>query len=78
MRNVGAQVVQHEMIAAILGKDLAIDRANPPVRPARGGFTLLGPIVPEATRGDSSEGVDVWGPGTGSAIQPPPGRTPIR
>ena len=27
---------------------------------------------------NSSEGIDVWGPGTGSAIQPPPGRTPIR
>jgi hypothetical protein len=77
-RNIVAQVVQHEMIAAILGKDLVIDPANPPARPARGGFTLLGPIVPEATRGNSSEGVDVWGPGTGSSIQPPPGRTPIR
>ena len=75
-RNIVAQVVQNEMIAAILGKDLVIDPANPPVRPARGGFTLLGPIVPEATRGNSSEGIDVWGPGTGSAIQPP-GRTPI-
>jgi len=77
-RNIVAQVVQNEMIAAVLGKDLVIDPANPPARPARGGFTLLGPIVPEATRGNSSEGVDVWGQGTGSAIQPPPGRTPIR
>ena len=77
-RNIVAQVVQNEMIAAILGKDLVIDPANPPARPARGGFTLLGPIVPEATRGNSSEGIDVWGPGTGSAIQPPPGRTPIQ
>jgi hypothetical protein len=77
-RNIVAQVVQNEMIAAILGKDLVIDPANPPARPARGGFTLLGPIVPEATRGNSSEGIDVWGPGTGSAVQPPPGRTPIR
>ena len=77
-RNIVAQVVQNEMIAAILGKDVVIDPANPPARQARGGFTLLGPIVPEATRGNSSEGIDVWGPGTGSAIQPPPGRTPIR
>jgi hypothetical protein len=77
-RNIVAQVVQNEMIAAVLGKDLAIDPANPPARPARGGFTLLGPIVPEATRGNSSEGIDVWGPGTGSATQPPSGRTPIR
>jgi hypothetical protein len=77
-RNIVAQVVQNEMIAAILGKDLTIDPARPPSKPARGGFTLLGPILPEATRGNSSEGVDVWGPGTGSAIQPPPGRTPIR
>jgi hypothetical protein len=77
-RNIVAQLVQNEMIAAILGKDLVIDPANPPARPARGGFTLLGPIVPEATRGNSSEGIDVWGPGTGSAIEPPRGRTPIR
>ena len=77
-RNIVAQVVQNEMIAAILGKDLVIDPANPPARPAGRGFTLVGPIAPEGTRGNSSEGVDVWGPGTGSAIQPPPGRTPIR
>jgi hypothetical protein len=77
-RNIVAQVVQNEMIAAVLGKNLAIDPSHPPERPARGGFTLLGPIVPEATRGNSSEGVDVWGPGTGSAIQPPAGRRPIR
>jgi hypothetical protein len=76
-RNIVAQVVQNEMIAAVLGKDLVIDPAHPPARPARGGFTLLGPIVPEATRGNTSEGIDVWGPGAGSAIQPPPGRTPI-
>ena len=77
-RNIVAQVVQNEMIASILGKDLVIDPANPPARPAGRGFTLVGPIAPEGTRGNSSEGVDVWGPGTGSAIQPPPGRTPIR
>jgi hypothetical protein len=81
-RNIVAQVVQNEMIAAVLGKDLLIDPAHLPpnlaARPARGGFTLLGPIVPEATKGNSSEGIDVWGPGTGSAVQPPPGRTPIR
>jgi hypothetical protein len=66
------------MIAGILGKNLVIDPANPPARPAGRGFTLVGPIAPDATRGNSSEGIDVWGPGTGSAIQPPPGRTPIR
>ena len=77
-RNIGAQVVQNEMIAFILGKDLVIDPANPPARPAGRGFTLVGPIAPEGTRGNSSEGVDVWGPGTGSATQPPPGRTPLR
>jgi hypothetical protein len=66
------------MLAGILGNGVVIDRANPPARPAgRGGFTLLGPIAPESTRGNSSEGVDVWGPGTGPAIQPPPGRTVI-
>jgi hypothetical protein len=77
-RNIVAQVVQNEMIAAILGKNLVVDRANPPARPPGRGFTLVGPIAPEGTRGNSSEGIDVWGPGTGSAIQPPPGRTPIR
>jgi hypothetical protein len=76
-RNIVAQVVQNEMIAAILGKNLVVDPAHPPPRPAGRGFTLLGPIAPESTRGNSSEGIDVWGPGTGSAILPPPGRTPI-
>jgi hypothetical protein len=77
-RNIVARVVQNEMIAAILGKDLVIDPANPPARPPGRGFTLVGPIPPAGTTGNSSEGIDVWGPGTGSAIQPPPGRTPIR
>jgi hypothetical protein len=27
--------------------------------------------------GNTSEGVDVWGPGTGSTLEPPPGETPI-
>ena len=71
-RNIVAQVVQNEMIAAILGKDLVIDPANPPARPAGRGFTLVGPIAPEGTRGNSSEGVDVWGPGTA----PPSSRRP--
>ena len=77
-RNIVAQVVQNEMIAATLGKDLVVDPARPPARPAGRGFTLVGPIAPEGTRGNSSEGIDVWGPGTGSGVQPPPGRTPIR
>jgi hypothetical protein len=77
-RNIIARVAQNEMIAAVLGKNLAVDSANPPARPPGRGFTLVGPIAPEGTRGNSSEGVDVWGPGTGSAIQPPPGRMPIR
>jgi hypothetical protein len=78
IRNITARVVQNEMIAAVLGKNLAVDPANPPARPAGRGFTLVGPIAPEQTRGNTSEGVDVWGPGTGPTIQPPPGRTPIR
>jgi len=76
-RSIVAQVVQNEMIAAVLGNGVVIDRANPPARPAGRGFTNVGPIAPEGTRGNSSEGVDVWGTGTGSAIQPPPGRAPI-
>ena len=77
-RSIVAQVVQNEMLAGILGTGVVIDPARPPARPAgRGGFTLVGPMSPGSTRGNSSEGIDVWGPGTGSAIQPPPGRTPI-
>jgi hypothetical protein len=77
-RSIVAQVTQNEMLAGILGNGIVIDPAKPPARPAGRGFTLVGPIAPEATRGNSSEGVDVWGPGTGSSIQPPAGRTPIR
>jgi len=73
-RNIGAQIVQNEMLAFIVGKDLAIDPAHPPARPAGRGFTLVGPIAPAGTRGNSSEGVDVWGPGTGATREPPPGR----
>ena len=77
-RSIVAQVVQNEMLAGILGNGVVIDPARPPARPAgRGGFTLVGPMSPGSTRGNSSEGIDVWGPGTGSSIQPPPGRTPI-
>ena len=77
-RSIVAQVVQNEMLAAILGNSVVIDRANPPARPTgRGGFTMIGPMSIESTRGNSSEGIDVWGQGTGSNIQPPAGRTPI-
>lgn len=76
-RNIVARIVQNEMLAGILGTNLTIDRAKPPAPPAGRGFTLVGPISPAATNGNSSEGIDVWGPGTGSTIQPPPGRTPI-
>ncbi len=76
-RHIAAQVVQNEMIAAILPDAVKIDPANPPGRPAGRGFTLVGPIAPEGTRGNSSEGADVWGAGTGPAVGPPPGRTPI-
>ena len=66
-----AQVVQNEMIATVLGTNLSIDPANPPLRPEGRPFTLVGPIAPDATRGNSSEGIDVWGPGTGPAAQRP-------
>jgi hypothetical protein len=77
-RQIAARIVQNEMIAAIVGTNVEIDPKNPPAFPTGRPFTLVGPIAPEGTRGNSSEGVDVWGPGTGPAIQPPPGRTPIR
>ena len=76
-RSIVAQVVQNEMIAAILGNGVVVNPANPPARPAGRGFTFVGPMATAGTRGNSSEGIDVWGPGTGSATQPPPGRTPI-
>ena len=78
VRNIGAQIVQNEMLAFILGKDLVVDPAKPPARPAGRGFTLVGPMSLESTRGNTSEGIDVWGPGTGANPQPPPGRTPIQ
>jgi hypothetical protein len=77
-RNIVAQITQNEMIASILGKDLVVDPARPPAVPPGRPFTLVGPIAPEATRGNTSEGIDVWGPGTGSTVQPPAGRTPIQ
>jgi hypothetical protein len=77
-RNIVAQIVQNEMIASVLGKDLVVDPARPPARPPGRPFTLVGPIAPDGTRGNSSEGVDVWGPGTGSTVRPPSGRTPAR
>ena len=77
VRHIAAQLVQNELLAGILPSD--IDPARPPARPTgRGGFTLTGPIAPSATKGNTSEGIDVWGPGTGSSVEPPPGRTPLR
>jgi len=77
VRHIAAQLVQNELLAAILPADA--DPARTPGRPTgRGGFTLVGPIAPAATRGNTSEGIDVWGPGTGPSIEPPPGRTPLR
>jgi len=77
VRHIAAQLVQNEMLAAILPKD--IDPAHPPARPTgRGGFTLLGPIAPAATHGNTSEGIDVWGPGTGPSVDPPAGRKPLQ
>jgi hypothetical protein len=77
-RSIVARIVQNEMIAGILGNGVKIDPANLPAIPAGRPFTLVGPMAPAATRGNSSEGVDVWGPGTGPGAQPPPGRTPLR
>ena len=73
-RSIVAHVVQHEMIASILGKNVTVDPAHPPNQTEGRPFTLVGPIAPEGTRGNSSEGIDVWGPGTGAASEPPPGR----
>ena len=77
-RQIAARIVQNEMIAAVLGNNMEIDPKSPPAFPAGRPFTLVGPIAPEGTKGNSSEGLDIWGPGTGSAVEAPPGRTPIR
>ena len=65
-RNIVARVVQNEMIAGILGKNLVIDPANPPARPAGRGFTLVGPIAPrgreETVRRASTSGDPVPAP----------------
>ena len=76
-RSIVAQVVQNEMVASILGKGVLIDPARPPATPPGRPFMLVGPMAPEATKGNSSEGIDVWGPGTGASVQPPSGRTPL-
>ena len=76
-RQIVVQVVQNEMLAAILPNDVPIDVAGPPAPPAGRGFTLVGPIAPARTSGNSSEGIDIWGPGTGAVLEPPRGRTPI-
>jgi len=79
VRHIAAQLVQNELLAAILPSDTVIDPARPPARPTgRGGFTLMGPIAPAATKGNTSEGIDVWGPGTGPSVGAPPGRTPLQ
>lgn len=74
------RIVQNEMVVvAFLDED--IDADNPPAGgpPALEGYvyTMLGPIAAEHTAGNSSENVDVWGPGTGSSVEPPEGREPI-
>ena len=73
-----AQIVQNEMIASALGYNIAIDPSHPPARPAGAPFTLVGPIAADATRGNSSEGIDIWGPGSGSEVQPPAKTDPSR
>jgi hypothetical protein len=75
------RIVQNEMVVvAFLGED--IDADNPPAGgppPLQGYiYSMLGPIPPEATRGNSSENVDIWGPGTGDSIEPPENRKPIQ
>jgi hypothetical protein len=55
-RSIVAQLVQNELLAGILGNAVVIDPAKPPARPAGRGFTLVGPMAPENTKGNSSEG----------------------
>ncbi len=77
MRLVGAPEVVVRMPLLLQGMMQGLLGAMIAIWALIGGFTLVGPISPDATRGNSSEGVDVWGPGSGSGTQPPPGRTPI-
>lgn len=78
-RQNAGRIVQNEMIVVVMDDDVDIE--NPPAEPpAVEGFvyTMLGPIAAERTAGNTSENVDIWGPGTGSSVEPPEGREPVQ
>lgn len=66
------------VVVALLDDDIDADNI-PAETPQIEGYvySMLGPIPPEATAGNTSENIDVWGPGTGSSIEPPEGREPV-
>jgi len=77
-RQNAAWIVQNEMVVDADLDD--VDPDNPPANPPEiEGFvySMLGPIPAEATAGNSSENIDVWGPGTGPSPEPPEGREPV-
>lgn len=73
------RIVENEMVvAAFLDDDVDADNIPADSPPIQGYvYSMLGPISPEATAGNSTENIDVWGPGTGSSIEPPEGREPV-
>ncbi|MGZ9810785.1 hypothetical protein ACXN5S_09995 [Pseudoroseicyclus sp. H15] len=73
------RIVQNEMVvAAFIDQDVNAENIPAEAPPIEGYvYSMLGPISMEATAGNSSENVDIWGPGTGSSVQPPEGREPV-
>jgi len=76
-RPIYARLVQNEMLTAI-GTAMPEPQGIPDEAPEFDVvYSMYGPIAPQATAGNSTEGVDIWGPGTGASVEPPEGVEPI-
>ncbi|MGZ9812302.1 hypothetical protein ACXN5S_17710 [Pseudoroseicyclus sp. H15] len=76
-RQIGGHLTANEMVWQVQPE--AIDPANPPEAPVlEVPQFFIGPISAEATGGGfTTEGVDIWGPGTGESLEPPEGVMPL-